>query len=150
MKQRSIIFLQVVVVLIGIGALVFLLWEPHIEGRNINSTVWEIYFNDPFLAFAYFASIPFFVGIYNCFKLLGFFGKDKTFSNESLKSLRIIKLCAIATIFFVFIGEIFILANRENEDPSGGVFIGLLIVTASIIITFLSKKFEKIILRKLA
>ena len=32
MKRSSTIFLQVVIVLIGIGALALLLWEPHIEG----------------------------------------------------------------------------------------------------------------------
>ncbi|MEI9960067.1 MAG: hypothetical protein WDM76_02730 [Limisphaerales bacterium] len=34
MKKSSTIFLQVVIVLIGIGALTLLLWEPHIEGRE--------------------------------------------------------------------------------------------------------------------
>ena len=38
MKRSSTIFLQVVIVLIGIGALALLLWEPHIEGRNAHAT----------------------------------------------------------------------------------------------------------------
>lgn len=54
MKAQSVrletMFLQAVVVLIGIGALAFLLWEPHLKGRNANATTFEIYFNDPFLA----------------------------------------------------------------------------------------------------
>jgi hypothetical protein len=52
-------FLQVVIVLIGIGVLAFMLWEPHVEGRNAHATVFEIYFHDPFLAYAYIGSIPF-------------------------------------------------------------------------------------------
>jgi hypothetical protein len=68
MKMRSLvvptIFLQAVIVLIGIGALALMLWEPHIEGRNAHATLFEIYFNDPFLAYAYLASIPFFVALY--------------------------------------------------------------------------------------
>lgn len=59
MKRGSIIFLQVVVVLIGIGALILLLWEPRIEGRNVNATNFEIYFKDPFLVLVYIGSIPF-------------------------------------------------------------------------------------------
>ena len=59
MKRSSTIFLQVVVVLIGIGALAIMLWEPHIEGRNAHATLFEIYFKDPFLAYAYIGSIPF-------------------------------------------------------------------------------------------
>jgi len=37
-------------VLIGVGVLAGLLWEPQIEGRNVNATQFEIYFKDPFLA----------------------------------------------------------------------------------------------------
>ncbi len=49
------------VVFLGIGALGFLLWEPHLEGRNAHATTFEIYFHDPFLAYVYVGSIPFFV-----------------------------------------------------------------------------------------
>ena len=46
MKRSSTAFLQIVIVLIGIGALALVLWEPHIEGRNAHATVFEIYFKD--------------------------------------------------------------------------------------------------------
>jgi hypothetical protein len=70
MKKISI-FLQAVIVLIGIGAVALMLWEPHIEGRNAHATLFQIYFNDPFLAYAYIASLPFFVALYQAFKVLG-------------------------------------------------------------------------------
>ena len=63
MKRSSTIFLQVVIVLIGIGALAFLLWEPHVEGVNAHATFFEVYL-DPFIAYAYIGSIPFFVALY--------------------------------------------------------------------------------------
>jgi hypothetical protein len=37
-------------VVVGGAVFVFLLWEPHIEGRNAHATLFQIYFNDPFLA----------------------------------------------------------------------------------------------------
>ena len=86
MKRSSIILLQVVVVLIGIGALIFLLWEPHIEGRNVHATLFQIYFNDPFLMWAYTASISFFVALYQAFKLLGYIRQNKAFSLNSVKA----------------------------------------------------------------
>ena len=58
MKKSSTIFLQVVIVLIGIGVLAAMLWEPHLEGRNVHATLFEIYFKDPFLAYVYIGSIP--------------------------------------------------------------------------------------------
>ncbi len=45
MKISSIIFLQAVIVLIGIGALAFMLWEPHVEGANAHATLFQMYFN---------------------------------------------------------------------------------------------------------
>lgn len=56
--------------LIGIGALGLMLWEPHIEGRNEHVTLFEIYFKDQFLAYAYLVSVPFFVALYQAFKVL--------------------------------------------------------------------------------
>src|SRR5215831_3579475 len=127
MKQRSLVvptmFLKAVVVLMGIGALALMLWEPHIEGRNAHATPFEIYFKDPFLAYAYFASIPFFAALYQSFKVLGYVGQNKTFSQATVKALRTIKVCAIAIIGFVAVGELFIMLGN-SDDRAGGVFIG--------------------------
>ena len=67
MKRSSTTFLQVVIVLVGIGTLALMLWEPHLEGRNVNATLFQIYFNDPFLVYAYIGSIAFFVALYQAF-----------------------------------------------------------------------------------
>ncbi len=63
-KRSSTKFLQIVIVLIGIGALALLLWEPQIEGRNAHATNFEKYLKDPFLALVYLGSIPFFAALY--------------------------------------------------------------------------------------
>jgi hypothetical protein len=122
-----------VLVLIGIGAFALLLWEPHIEGRNAHATLFEIYFKDPFLAYAYIASIPFFVGLYQAFKVLGNAGKNEEFSPSAVRSLRTIKYCAIALVGFVAVGEVFIMLG-ESDDRAGGVFMGILITFASIVV----------------
>jgi hypothetical protein len=71
MRRISASFLQAAVVLIGIGSLALMLWEPHIEGRNAHATTFEIYFKDPFLAYVYVGSIPFFVALYRASGLFG-------------------------------------------------------------------------------
>src|SRR5437868_2039737 len=133
LKRSSTAFLQIVIVLIGIGALALLLWEPHIEGRNAHATVFEIYFKDPFLAYAYIASIPFFVALYQGFKVLGFAGQNRVFSHAAVKALRTIKFCAIAIIGFVAGAEIFIMLH-DCDDRAGGVFMGVLITFGSVVI----------------
>jgi len=144
MKKSSTVFLQVVVVLIGIGALALMLWEPHIEGRNVHATLFEIYFKDPFLAYAYVASIPFFVVLYEAFKVLGYVRQNKVFSQGAVKALRTIKYCAMSIIGFVVGGEIFIMLDN-SDDRAGGVFMGILITFGSIVIAAAAAMFGRIL-----
>jgi hypothetical protein len=144
MKRSSTAFLQSVIVLIGIGALALLLWEPHLEGRNAHATVFEIYFQDPFLAYAYLASIPFFVALYQGFRVLGYAGQNQVFSPAAVKALRTIKLCAIALVGFVAGAEIFILM-QDGEDRAGGVALGVFIAFGSIIMATAAATFERIL-----
>ena len=144
MKRASTVFLQVVTVLIGIAALALLLWEPHIEGRNAHATLFEIYFKDPFLAYAYIGSIPFFVAVYQAFQVLGYAGHNRVFSQAAVKALRTIKYCAIAIIVFVAGGEIFIMSSN-SDDRAGGVFMGVVITFGSIVIATAAAMFERIL-----
>ncbi len=144
MKRSSTLFLQVVIVLSGIGTLALILWEPHIEGRNAHATLFEIYFKDPFLAYAYFASISFFVALYQAFKVLGYAGQNKAFSQASIQALRTIKYCALSIIGFVIVGEIFIMLG-DSDDRAGGVFMGILITFASTVIATAAAMFERIL-----
>ena len=147
MKRSSTIFLQVVVVLIGLAALALLLWEPQIEGVNKNRTNFQIYFQDPFLALVYTGSIPFFIALYQAFQVLGRVGRNEVFSPEVVKSLRIIKYCAIAVIGFVIIEELFILvmSGGDNDNPGAPILMGLLIVFPSIVVAVAAAMFARIL-----
>lgn len=147
MKRSSTIFLQIVIVLIGIGALALLLWEPQIEGVNAHATNFEIYFKDPFLALVYTGSIPFFIALYQAFKALGYARQNRAFSPEVVKALRTIKYCAIAIIGFVVAEEIFILLmnNGDNHNPGAPIFMGVLIAFPSIVVAAAAAMFERIL-----
>src|SRR5882724_4669534 len=144
MKRSSTIFLQVVIVLIGIGILALMLWEPHIEGRNVHATLFEIYFKDPFLAYAYIASISFFVALYQAFKVLGYAGQNKIFSQATVNALRTIKYCAIAIIGFVAVSVVFMIFGDKDDRP-GGTFMRILITFPSIVVATAAAIFERIL-----
>jgi hypothetical protein len=144
MNRGSILFLKAVLVLIGIGALALMLWEPHIEGRNAHATLFEIYFEDPFLAYAYIASIPFFLALYQAFKVLGYVGQNKVFSPAAVRSLRTMKYCAMTIIGFVAVGEIFIMLG-DSDDRAGGVFMGILITFPSVVIATAMAVLEQVL-----
>lgn len=149
MKRGSTILLQTVIVLIGIGVLAFMLWEPHLEGRNVNATLFQIYFNDPFLAYAYTASIAFFVALYQAFKALGDIRGNKAFSQATAKSLRIIKQCAIAIIGFVVVPVAYLFIARPGDDIAGGVAMGFFIILMSAIIATTAGMLERIVQKAL-
>lgn len=131
-----------VIVLIGLGALTFLLWEPHLEGRNVHSTLFQIYFHDPFLAYVYIASIPFFIALYQTFTVLGLVKEDRLLSSESARAVRIIKFCAVSIIGFAVVGEIIILLSI-SDDRAGGVFMGMLIILGAVGVGVTAARFEQ-------
>ena len=146
MKRGSTIFLQVVIVALGLGALAILLWEPHLEGRNAGATFFEIYFKDPFLAYAYIASIAFFVALFQAVKLLGYIRQNKVFSLYSVKALRTIKFCALALVGFIAGAEAYIfVAVRGKDDIAGGVAIGVVLIFLSVVIATAAAVFEKLL-----
>ncbi len=145
MKKHSTILLQIVTVIIGVSALAFILLEPLNEGRNAHATLFQIYFNDGFLAWAYLASISFFVGLYQAFKLLEYIGQNKIFSIDAIKTLWTIKLCAKTLVGFVVAAEAYLFIARPGDDIAGGVFMGLLIIFASGIVAIAADLFEGIL-----
>jgi hypothetical protein len=145
-RRSSTIFLQVVIVLIGIGALALMLWEPHLEGRNAHATLFEIYFKDPFLAYAYLASIAFFVALFQAFRMLGYIGQNEVFSLHSVRALRTIKYCAITLVAMIggAVAYLFI-AVRGRDDIAGGVAMGLLMIFVSVVIATAAAVFERLL-----
>lgn len=146
MKRGSTIFLQAVVTLIGIGALALLLWEPHLEGVNAHATTLsEIYFDDPFLAYVYTGSIAFFVALYQAFKLLGYIGRNEVFSQRSVKALRTIRYCAMTIVAFLVGAEgfLFFVQRKVEEDIAGGVMMGVVMIFLSIVVATAAAVFER-------
>lgn len=145
MKRSSTILLQIIIALIGIGTIAFLLWEPHIEGRNVNATLFQIYFNDPFLAYMYIASISFFVALYQVFKLLEYIRQNKIFSQVAVKALQTIKYCAQIIVGFIVVAEAYLFIVRPGDDIAGGVFMGLLIIFVSGVVAIIANMFAHIL-----
>lgn len=147
MKRSSIIFLQVVLVLIGIGVLALMLWEPHLEGKNAHATLFEIYFKDPFLAYAYIGSIPFFVALYQAFTLLTYIGQNKVFSQAAVNTLRTIKYCSFITAGAIVAADAYLMiaARSGNDDPAGAVMLGFIATFASIVIGTAAAVFERLL-----
>jgi hypothetical protein len=146
MKRISTIFLQLIILLFGAGVLTFLILEPQFEGRNVHATQSQIYFKDPFLAYLYLAYVPFFVGLYQGFKLLGYARRNEIFSPPAVRALRIIKFCAAITAIFILGAEGYIFVFvRGTDDVAGGVMMGAFVILMCAVIGTAAAVFERIL-----
>jgi len=147
LRQSSIIFLQAVIVLFGLSALAFLLWEPRLEGRNENATFFQTYFNDPFLGYAYTGSIAFFVALYSAFRLLTYVARGEALTKYSINALKRIKICSIILASFVVGFEIYLftIQRKIEEDIAGGVMMGLVLIFGSVVVATTAGVFQKVL-----
>ena len=145
MKTISTVFLQAVVVLIGILALVILIRVPLTEGRATNLDLLSIY-TDPFILYGYAASIAFFVALYKAFRLLGYIGQNKIFTPESVKALKGIKFCAIILGTLIVAAGVYIkIFHSKEDDPAGFLAICIVTTFVSIVIATATAIFEKLL-----
>src|ERR1044071_1470497 len=132
LKRGSTVFLKVVILLIAIGVLAGMIRFPQTEGRAANLDLVSIY-ADPLIIYGYIASIPFFVALYQSFKLLGYIEKNQVFSQVAVKALRNIKYCAVTLSGFIVLGILYIRLFANGDDPAGPTALGILATFASIV-----------------
>jgi hypothetical protein len=145
MKRISIIFLQAVVVLIGIVALIIMIRFPLTEGRAENLDLFSIYF-DPFILYGYASSIAFFVALYKAFKLLGYIGQNKLFSPAAVRILRSIKYCAIIlTVLIITAGLYITVSHNKDDDPAGFLAMCIVVTFISIAVATAVAVLEKLL-----
>lgn len=137
MKRISIVFLQAVVLLIGLIALIILIRFPLTEGRAQNLDLFHVY-ADPLILYAYASSIAFFAALYKAFQILGFIRKNELFTANTVKALKSIKFCAIILCVLIAVAGIYIrIFHHLDDDPAGFlsmcmilIFIGIAVATA--------------------
>jgi len=144
MKRGSTLFLKIVILLIGIGALAGLIWFPQTEGRATNLDLISIY-TDPFIIYGFIASIPFFVALYQAIKLLGYVDKNKIFSLGAVKAVRNIKYCALAIIGFLVVAILYIRVMAQGDDPAGPTMMGLVAIFTSVVTATAAGVFQKLL-----
>lgn len=87
----------------GFCALGFLLGEPLLEGRNAHANLFAVYFKDPFLAFVYLGSVPFFVGLH------------RAYHGRWASARR----CAFASAAIVALSFVFVPFQDREDRPQG-------------------------------
>ena len=149
MKRSSTLFLKIAVILMGIPVLalcVFLL--PQIaniafgEAANGSTLAYMVF---GILTVMYVSAIPFYVALYQAFKLLIYIDKNQAFSELSVRALRKIKNCAltISGLYVIVLPFVFIIA--EWDDAPGLVLIGMVVVFASLVMAVFAAVLQKLL-----
>jgi MFS superfamily sulfate permease-like transporter len=144
MKKGSTLFLRFVICLIAIGVLIWLIWFPQLEGRAANLDPISIY-KDPLIIYGFIASIPFFVALYQAFKLLGYVDNNKVFSQSSVNAVRNIKYCAIIISGLIVLGVLYIRLSVTDDDPAGVTAVGIFTTFASVVIATAAAVFQRLL-----
>lgn len=144
MKQGSTIFLKLAIIVIGSPVLALcilgLYWLPT---NPVSQAYSHILY--PILTGIYLSVIPFYIALYNAFRLLTYIDKSKAFSQSSVKALNNIKYCAItiSALYTLLMPFVYILADKD--DAPGAIIIGMLPIFASMVISVFAAVLQRLL-----
>ncbi|WP_078596156.1 DUF2975 domain-containing protein [Evansella clarkii] len=144
MKRGSTMFLKIAVILIGIPILalciVGLYWLPN----NPASPDYD-HLLYPAITGIYLSAIPFFIALYQAFKLLNYIDSNKSFSGASVQALKVIKLCAvtISSLYVIIMPFVFFVA--ELDDAPGLIIMGMVPFFASLVIAVFAAVLQRLL-----
>ena len=99
----------------------------------------------PILLGLYVPAVPFFIALYQAFKLLNYIDASKVFSNASIATLKNIKFCAVVISSLFAICMPYVLYVAQNDDAPGLALIGLVIIGASFVIAAFAALMQQLI-----
>ncbi len=143
MHKNTAIFLQVMVAFLALAVLFLMVRTPLTEGRARDLDLFHIY-ADPLILYGYAASIPFFIGLFQIFRLLGYVRQGKFGSPAPIKALRTLKICAFILAALIAGAGLYIRFNHhKDDDPAGFLALNSITFLISLFVGFTAEKLEK-------
>ena len=145
-KPGSTTFLKAVIVLFGLAALALCVFVvPEIAGFAAELYPDMGYIQVLVMIDLYGAALPFYIALYQAFKLLGYIDQNKAFSDTSVQVLKNIKNCAVAISGMFVIGMPLFYLMAERDDAPGIIVIGMIIILASMVIAVFAAVLQKLL-----
>ena len=138
--KLEILFLKSATILLGLAVLSFFLIV--IPDETDISKVGELL---PFLITTYISTIPFFIALFNTFKLLINIEKGNAFSKQSVKTLKYIKYSGVIFSILYFLHLPFFFFVAQADDAPGVAAIGLIFTLAPLTIAIFVSLLQKIV-----
>jgi len=146
MKRGTTLFLKAAVILIGIPVLALCIFVVP-EIANFAAELYPDHTYLKYLVFIEFYStaIPFYIALYQAFKLLGYIDKNQAFSELSVRALKNIKYCAVTISSLFVVGMPLFYLIAEKDDAPGIILIGLVLIFASMVIAVFAAVLQKLL-----
>ncbi|WP_110928269.1 DUF2975 domain-containing protein [Bacillus massiliglaciei] len=93
----------------------------------------------------YATAIPFYLALFQAFKLLRYIDKNKAFSDLSVWALKNIKNCALTISVLYVLGLPLFYLIAEADDAPGIILIGLILIFASMVIAVFAAVLQKLL-----
>ena len=144
MKHGSTLFLKLAIIVIGSPVLVLCILGLYWLISNPSNPQYA-YILYPIIIGIYVSAIPFYIALYNAFRLLTYIDKSKAFSQSSFKALNNIKYCAItiSALYTLLMPFVYILADKD--DAPGAIIIGMLPIFASMVISVFAAVLQRLL-----
>lgn len=144
MKKGSTLFLKLAVILMGVPVLALgIVALPWLAKNPANPDYAHMLY--PIVIGMYVSVIPFFITLYQAFKLLGYIDRNQSFSKLSVKTLQNIKRCA-ATISGLYLVMLpFVAMVAQLDDAPGLVLVGMIPIFAALVIAVFAAVLQRIL-----
>jgi hypothetical protein len=146
MKQSSTLFLKGVLIFIGLLVLALSIFGlPSLTKGAALEFPPIAPLRDAILAGLYVTTIPFFIALYQAFKLLNYIDRNMAFSQLSADALKYIKYCALTMSGLYMLGMPVVFLVAEWDDAPGLVIIGFLAACSPIVIAVFAAVLQKLV-----
>lgn len=139
MKKGSTLFLRFVIILIGLVVISLCIFALPAGIMSDNTGGYR-----PILIGMYIPAVPFFIALYQSWKILNNIDTNQAFSALSVHALKKIKYCAFTISALYAVGMPYIFYMAELDDAPGVALIGIVFVFASLVAGTAAAVFQKL------
>lgn len=146
MKEFSINFLRLAIIFLGLAVLAFCVFALPAMLRGASAefpeAAWSVFL---IIGGLYATAIPFYIALWQIFKLLHYIDKKIPFSNLSFQAVKNIKYCVISIAILYVGGVPLLLPIAEADDAPGIILMGMFIAGAPVVAAVFTAVLQKVL-----
>lgn len=144
--KKETLFLKVAVILMGLPALALCAFGlPALAIDAADGSREMAYVLYGLMAMLGATAIPYFIALFQAFRLLIYIDGGKVFSQQSVEALKRIKYCGIGFSAVCFLGMPLFYIMAELDDAPGVILVGAVFVFAPLVIAVFAAVLQKLL-----